>query len=94
MENNPNQKPDLRVNQSSESSAGSLAFIIIGIVLVAGAFIFFTTDWTSTPGGPQVTQNNTALPAPINEVPAAPAPTAPPASQKATPPADAPASSP
>jgi hypothetical protein len=94
MTNDPNQRPDLRVNPASESFAGSLVFIIIGIILVAGVFIFLTTSWTSTPGGPEVTQNNTALPAPIIEVPAAPAPTSPPASQKTAPPADAPAYNP
>jgi hypothetical protein len=93
MTNDPNQRPDLRVNQASESFAGSLVFIIIGIILVAGVFIFFTTSWTSTPGGPEVTQNNTALPPPIIEVPA-PAPTAPPASQKTAPLTDAPAYNP
>jgi hypothetical protein len=91
MEIDPNQRPDLRVNQASGSSAGNLVFIVIGIILLAGVFIFFTTSWTSPPGGPEVTQNNTALPPPIIEVPA---PASPPASQKTAPPADAPAYNP
>ena len=94
MEYEPNQKPDPRVNQSSGSSAGSITLVIMAIALVVGAAFYFSNNWTSTPEGPQLTQNNTATPAPINEVPAAPAPATSPAPQKATPPADASATSP
>ena len=94
MENAPNQKPDLQVNQSGESSAGSIAIIVAAIALVVGAFIFFINNGQHATVGPQVTQNNTTLPAPINEVPAAPAPATAPASQTTTPPYSAPATNP
>lgn len=93
MEYDPDEEPDFRVNQSSES-IGGIALVVIAVVLVVGALFYFMHNWNTAPGDLKVTQNNAALPAPIIDVPAAPAPATPPASQKVAPPADAPATSP
>ena len=90
---NYDKKPDLQVNQSSETSGTTIAIIVAALVLVVGAFLYFGSMSTPTPDGPKVTQNNTALPAPVIEEPAA-TPPAQPATPPATPPADAPATSP
>ena len=94
MTYDPNEKPEFRVNQSSESSNGTIAIIVIALALVVGAFFFFTSNWNTSPEGQKLTQNNTALPAPVIQVPADPAPVAPPAAQTTTPPVDAPAANP
>ena len=94
MEYDPDENPDFRLNQSNED-IGSIALVIIAVTLVVGAFFFFMNHWNTAPEGQKVTQNNTALPAPVIQVPADPAPpVAPPAVQTTTPPGDAPATSP
>lgn len=90
------KKPNFQVSQSSEMSAGTIAIIVAALVLVVGAFFYFGSSSTPT-DNPQLTQNNTTLPAPVIE-PAEPAPATPPAAQPetppVTPPADAPAANP
>ena len=89
-------KKPINVNQSSEMSAGTIAIIVAALVLVVGAFVYFGNSSAPT-DNPQVTQNNSTLPAPIVE-PADPVPATPPAAQPetlpVTPPGDAPATSP
>ncbi len=89
-------KKPIEVNQASESSGTTIAIIVAALVLVVGAFIYFGNSSTPT-DNPQVTQNNTTLPAPVVE-PADPVPATPPAAQPetapVTPPADAPAANP
>lgn len=91
------KKPDFQVNELSEGNGTTIAIIVAALVLVVGAFIYFGNNWSTPADGPQVTQNNTTLPAPVVEPPADPAAT-PPAAQPetppVTPPADAPATSP
>ena len=89
---NYDKKP-INVNQSSESSGTTIAIIVAALVLVVGGFLYFGNNWNTAPDGPQVTQNNTTLPAPIIEEPAA-TPPAQPAIPLVTPPADAPATNP
>ena len=84
----------VRINRASEDSSGSLVIILVALAIFLGAFFFFMHNWNTAPEGPQVTQNNTALPAPINEVPATPAPAASPPLQTTTPPNNAPATNP
>ena len=90
-------KKPINVNQSSESSGTTIAIIVAALVLVVGAFLYFGNNWNSPADGPQVTQNNTTLPAPVVE-PADPVPATPPAAQPetppVTPPGDAPATNP
>lgn len=88
---NYDKKP-IEVKQSTESSGTTIAIIVAALVLVVGAFIYFGNSSTPT-DNPQVTQNNTTLPAPIVEEPAA-TPPAQPATPLVTPPADAPATNP
>jgi flagellar basal body-associated protein FliL len=90
---NFDKKPDFQVNQASDSSPGTIAVIIIALVLVVGAVVYFSSSWNGSANGPQVTQNTT-LPAPITEEPATPAPGSPPAVEPATPPATPPAPAP
>lgn len=90
---NYDKKPDLQVNQSNGGSGTTIAIIVAALVLVVGAFLFFGNNWNTATEGPKVTQNNTTLPAPVIEEPAA-TPPAQPATPPATPPADAPATSP
>lgn len=89
---NYDKKPDLQVKQSSETSGTTIAIIVAALVLVVGAFIYFGNNSAPT-DSPQVTQNNTTLPAPVIEEPAA-TPPAQPATPLVTPPADAPATNP
>jgi hypothetical protein len=97
---NYDKKPDLHVNQSSQSSGTTIAIIVAALVLVVGGFLYFGNSSGPT-DNPQLTQNNTTLPAPIVE-PADPVPATPPAAQTetlpgtlpVTPPADAPATNP
>ena len=88
------KKPNLQVNQSSEGNGTTIAIIVAALVLVVGAFIYFGNNWSTPTDGPQVTQNNTTLPAPVIDEPAAPVPAEPPAAQSATPPATPPADAP
>ena len=69
---NYEKKPDLQVNQASDSSAGTITAIIVALVLVVGAFLYFGSNWNATTDNPQVTQNNTTLPAPVIEQQATP----------------------
>jgi hypothetical protein len=89
-------KKPINVNQSSDSSGTTIAIIVAALVLVVGAFVYFGSSSTPT-DNPQVTQNNTTLPAPVIE-PADPVPATPPAAQPetppVTPPGDAPATNP
>jgi len=92
-------KKPINVNQSSDVSGTTIAAIVVALVLVVGAFFYFGSNWDSTAEGPQVTQNNTTLPAPAPAVePPADAPATPPAAQPetppVTPPGDAPATNP
>ena len=61
-----NKKPDFQVNQSSEGNGTTIAIIVAALILVVGAFIYFGNSSTPT-DNPQVTQNNTTLPAPVVE---------------------------
>jgi hypothetical protein len=99
---NYDKKPDLQVNQSSGGSGTTIGIVVAALVLVVGAFLYFSSSPMTTEGQ-KVTQNNTALPAPVIEEPATPVPATPPASAEppaqsatppATPPADAPATNP
>ena len=93
---NYEEKPDFEVNQANQSSTGTIAAIVIALVLVVGAFVFFGS-WNAPHNGPLVTQNNASLPAPVIESPAAPAQNmAPvvPVTPPVNPPASAPATSP
>ena len=93
---NYDKKPDLHVNQSSQSSGTTIAIIVAALVLVVGGFLYFGNSSGPT-DNPQLTQNNTTLPAPIVE-PADPVPATPPAAEPETapivPPGDAPATNP
>lgn len=93
---NYEKKPDLHVNQSSQSSGTTIAIIVAALVLVVGGFLYFGNSSGPT-DNPQLTQNNTTLPAPIVE-PADPVPATPPAAEPETapivPPGDAPATNP
>ncbi len=81
-------KKPINVNQSSDVSGTTIAVIVAALVLVVGAIFYFGSNWDSTADGPQVTQNNTTLPAPAVEPPADQAPATPPAdTAPATPPA-------
>ena len=60
---------------------------------MVGAFIFFNYGYGPASDGPKVVQNNTTLPAPAIEAPAAPEATTPAPAQPAAPPA-APAANP
>jgi hypothetical protein len=90
--NDPNrdkfeEERQVHVNQSNDGMGGIIAVAAILVLLLVGGFMFFS----STPGTePQVTQNNTTLPAPGTPTqpeplapvepaapPLAPAPTAP-----------------
>lgn len=74
-----------RANQSNDSMGGIIAVAVLIIVLVAGGILFFTGSSGTGPNEPQVTQNNTTLPAPTTE-PAQPEPIAP-STEPTTPPA-------
>ena len=90
---NYDEKPKVNVTQTGGGSAG-IAIIIAALVLVVGAFVFFNNGFGPTTDSPEVVQNNTTIPAPVIEAPAAPDAATPPATEPATPPADAPAANP
>lgn len=90
---NYDEKPEVRVTQADNSSAG-IAIIIAALVLVVGAFLFFNNGFDSTIDNPKVVQNNTILPAPAIEAPATPEVVTPLATEKTNPPADAPSLNP
>ena len=85
----------VNVSSTGDGSTG-IAIIVAAIILVVGAFFFFNYGYGPAGDSPNVVQNNTTLPAPVIEAPAAPevaAPTPAPA-QPTTPPAEAPAANP
>lgn len=93
--NTSDKKPDpWTSNVNDGTNSATIAIIVAALVLVVGAFIFFGSS--STPTGPQLTENQ-STPAPVTE-PATPLPATPPANEPATapatPPADAPAADP
>jgi hypothetical protein len=78
----------VRVNQSNDSSGGAFALAFWIAVLLIGGIVFFMSSPTTDTTGPQVTQNNTTAPAPIEPIQPAPsAPSAEPPATPATPPA-------
>jgi hypothetical protein len=87
------KEPEIRVTQTGDSSTG-IAIIFAALVLVIGAFFLFNGGFGTTTDNPDIVQNNTTLPAPVIEAPAAPEAATPPVTQKANPPADAPAANP
>ena len=89
---NYDEKPTVNVSSSGDGSAGIIV-LIAAIALVVGAFIFFNYGFSPSIDSAKVVQNNTTLPAPVIEAPAAPEATPPAAPQPATPPA-APAANP
>jgi hypothetical protein len=88
---NYDDKPNINVSTGSDGSTG-IAIIIAAIVLVVGAFVFFNYGYGPA-SGPNVVQNNTTLPAPVIETPAASEAT-PPAAPQPTPAPAAPAANP
>lgn len=90
---NYDEKPQVNVSNRGDSSA-AIAIIIAAIVLVVGAFVFFNNGFGPTTDNAKIVQNNTTLPAPVIEAPAAPEVTTPPAAEPTTPPAAAPATNP
>ena len=89
---NYDENPKVNVTTTGDGSTG-IAIIIAAIVLVVGAFVFFNYGFGPNTDNAKIVQNNTTLPAPVVEAPAAPEAT-PPAAQPATPPAEAPAANP
>lgn len=89
---NFDEKPEVRVTQAGDGSGG-IALAIIAVLLVVGAVFFFNHGTYSNLDNPKVVQNNTTLPAPVIEAPAAPEATQP-APQPAAPKAEAPAANP
>jgi hypothetical protein len=90
---NYHEKPQVSVSNRGDSSAG-IAIIIAAIVLVVGAFVFFNNGFGPTTDNAEIVQNNTTLPAPVIEAPAAPEVTTPPAAQPTTPASEGPATNP
>ena len=90
---NYDEKPQVNVSNSGDSSTG-IAIIVAAIILVVGAFIFFSNGVGPTTDNAKIVQNNTTLPAPVIEAPAAPEVTTPPAAQSTTPASEAPATNP
>jgi hypothetical protein len=90
---NYDEKPTVNVSNSGDGST-VIALLIAAIVLAVGAFMFFNYGYRPTSDGPKVVQNNTTLPAPVIETPAAPEVTTPTPAQPTTPPAEAPAANP
>ena len=91
-------RPGVTVTQSNKSSGTTIAIIVAAIVLIAGAYVLYTSNMSTAPVVPSVTQNNTVTPAPdaVTPAPVTPAPDAatPPAMEQTTPPAPAPATPP
>ena len=80
-------RPEVNVTQSNKGSNATIAYIIAALVLIVGAYLLYTNNWSTTTTVPAVTQNNITLPAPDATNPATPVPVAPPASDATTPPA-------
>ncbi len=68
----------------------TIAYIVAAIVLIAGAYLLYTNNMSTTTVVPSVTQNNTTIaPDPVE-----PAPATPPAMEQTTPPVTVPATPP
>jgi hypothetical protein len=80
-------RPEIRITQSNTGSSGTIAYIVVAIVLIAGAYLLYTNNMSTMTVVPTITQNNTTLPAPDAMDPAISVPAAPPASDTTTPPA-------
>ena len=91
---NYDEKPTVNVSNSGDSGSTGIAIIVAAIILVVGVFIFFNNGFGPTTDNAKIVQNNTTLPAPVIEAPAAPEATTPPPAQPVTPPAEAPAANP
>jgi hypothetical protein len=87
-------RPEIRINQTTKGSGSTIAYIVAAIVLIAGAYLLYTSNAGTTTVVPTVTQNNTTLPAPDVVIPKSPDPATPPAAEKTTPPAAVPATPP
>jgi flagellar basal body-associated protein FliL len=84
------QRPAIHVTQSSKGNGSTIAYIVVAIVLLAGAYFLYTNNMSTTTVVPSVTQNNTTIaPDPVE-----PAPATPPAMEQTTPPAPVPATPP
>ena len=80
-------RPEIRINQSNKGSNSAIAYLIAAIVLVVGAYLLYTNNWSPGVTAPSVTQNNTTLPTPDVIVPD---PATPPVAEKTAPPATVP----
>jgi hypothetical protein len=87
-------RPEIRITQSNKGSGSTIAYIVAAIVLLAGAYLLYTNNMSTTTVVPSVTQNNTTLPTPDVVIPTTPEPATPPAAEKTNPPAAAPATPP
>ncbi len=74
-------RPEIRVNQSNQSSGGSLSYIIGAVVLVIAAYFLYTNYAPSPKLVTPVTQTETTAPAPVVVIPVTP-----PAAETVTPP--------
>lgn len=83
-------RPGIQVTQSNKGSGSTIAYIVAAIVLIAGAYLLYTNNMSTTTVVPSVTQNNTT----ITPDPVEPAPATPPAMEQTTPPAPVPATPP
>lgn len=90
---NYDEKPQVNISNKGDNSTG-IAIIVAAIILVVGAFIFFSNGFGPTTDNAKIVQNNTTLPAPVIDVPAAPEVITPPAAQPSTPSSEAPATNP
>ena len=88
-----NDERKVHVNQSNGGNGRAIALAIAAFVLVLGGLMYFLGNPGASTVGPQVTLNNTTLPAPVIDEPATPVPSTPQAAQSTTPPAQAPATS-
>lgn len=81
-------RPEVNVTQSNKGSNATIAYIIAAIVVIVGAYLLYTNEWSTATVAPTITQNNTTTPpAPDATNPATPVPATPPASDTTTPPA-------
>ena len=76
MTPNYDENHNANVPTSGDSST-AIAIIIAALILVVGAFLFFNCGLGPTSDNAKIVQNNTSLPAPVIEAPAAPEVTAP-----------------
>ena len=62
-------RPVIRINQSNKGSNSAIAYLIAAIVLIVGAYLLYSNNWSTSAVAPSITQNNTTLPAPDLIVP-------------------------